>query len=70
MNTEAANRIREIVRTIRSCYTAEELKAEFEDSDIVAELLATADSLDPRKGKFERRDDTPHTVEVIDHNEE
>jgi hypothetical protein len=52
MNTEAANRIREIARKIR--YTSKELKAEVEDS-IVANLLATADSLDPRKGKFERR---------------
>lgn len=54
MNTEAANRIREIARTILSCHTAEELKAEVEGS-IVANLLATADSLDPRKDKFERR---------------
>ena len=50
MNTEAANRIREIARTVRR------LKGDPKEGDrIVADLLATANSLDPRPAKFERK---------------
>lgn len=50
MSTDAARRIREIAQTLRS------LKAEPGDRDpMVVELLATADSLDARKTKFERK---------------